>query len=297
MPRPSRANSASSRASNSNRNVSNANHDDSDPRYVVPRPLMRIVRDYSHEPGTFAYQLRFFDETYRDWILYAERYPPVRTRMERMADKMVRWMREWLRLESRVVAMSDAFDATRSQMRSKFRFMKKVHDHYANRMLRVRDYRDGAALISFFWVFMVMFPFVMSIDDVRARLPKEDTRVLRALQTGAIRELRYLRQKLWDASIDVPDTVRVDETRRYANAGRSKTNAWVARVQETNVPFDVPEGKKTNIVTLEPLTRGVPLRCGHWIAKSSLKEMAKSGATLRCPFCYEAIYKRNLTRQ
>lgn len=77
---------------------------------------------------------------------------------------------------------------------------------------------------------------------------------------------------------------------------------WVERIPEKNVPNNVGEWWATNFLTLEPLKRGIRLRCGHWVSREGFKTLVRFQSVnpetgrydgLKCPMCKKPIKESN----
>lgn len=71
------------------------------------------------------------------------------------------------------------------------------------------------------------------------------------------------------------------------------TKAEVNAIPLQKIPKNAPEISKVNLDTLEPMNKGIKLKCGHYISRATLKGLVTSKDKMKCPFCRREIKKDN----
>lgn len=302
-----RASSNNGYPSGSNRSGPGSNSDSETNRPVVyPRQMARIIETYYKPSGRHRSRnlVPKLSREYERWVRYLQYDPGNEGFFTEMHVVIVNLLRRWSDLKPLVLRSAAALGTPETILRSNLTMVKKVYDYTRGETNHTRRAHETLHLIPFLRIVMPRLSFVRRFGRLYEQHPAETFRELVSAHRETRRHLRDVENFRARPNVPLEDSRfgrRVmrpvvsnddenDPRSRGPRAARPPTHApWIDDIAEITIPNTVHPNNKIDLLTLEPITRGVRLRCGHWVAKSTLQGMVRSRRRMECPFCRASI--------
>lgn len=225
-----------------------------------------------------------------------------------MYSQIVELLQSWVELRPVILRSATVLGTPETVLRSNLTLIRKVYDYTQGEANHTRRAQETLHLIPFMRIVMPRLSFVSRFGRLYEHHPREtftrlvlhhretrrhlrDVENFRARPNVPIPNSRFGRHAIRPAISSNNENNQAPTGRRVARPNTSMD--WVDEIAEVRIPNHVNKNNKINLMTLEPINRGVRLGCGHWVTKSTLQGMVKTRRAMVCPFCRRPIQASN----
>lgn len=272
-----------------------SNNNRSNRRLVLPTSMVRLIRMYFRPPEAIPAILREADRDYHHYILWGRRDYDGIFLLADFRYVVSKVLRFWISMRSDVTAALHFITEADQILEQEFRLLDEVSQRFVQLFRRNRfPHQDGAALVVFAKHVLPRMTFTANMESIVPRM-RRSGRFAHFVQVHKWfkHELTRLDRARNAAQIRLPEESPANEAYRYRVRGPPRRHAWLNRITNLPVPAN-KRGEAIDLVTLEPMNRGIPLKCGHIISKDTLSGMFRSSTKKRCPYCRAPITRKHL---
>lgn len=278
---------------------------------AVSRKLLDLA--FSSSFDLSVDELEEMDKQYVKWVRFYERMPTRAAVMNDLHDSIKELLRVWVVNIRNINQVRNSIGITnREQLTTQTGTVQAIKTLTSRTIPANEKYKETAYLIPLLSRVMSRYEFIRRFDRLSRRMRETGRNnnlqgivTAHANVASQIRDLKRTRRDARQRRRSFRE-LREPAARRIVRRPDARSTVdelpaeprpnWVNAIAETNIKKKKPNNEnQVNLMTLEPMKKGIKLPCDHYISKSTLRGMVQSGRTLACPYCRRGFSKANLS--